>query len=213
MGKQTLRPAEWVAGVRELMVRYEIARSGTGDEDTAGMAPRLGAEATTWPSAPVSSPQRAGRDAGALISPPASANGEDASLICALSTRIAGVMKAVRNTACGGDGPAVKGSAPVLSIVHSHHLRDEGGSGRGPAARCDGDGPDRVLTATPKSCRFPACRLSTSWLGNDATFPRLPAPCKRQKSPPLRRPIQTFPERQSLRRSAHAFDAPSFSPS
>ena len=111
MGKQTLRPPEWVAGVRELMVRYEIARSGTGDEDTAGMAPRLGAEATTWPSAPVSSPQRAGRDAGALISPPASANGEDASLICALSTRIASVMKAVRNTACDGDGPAVKGSS------------------------------------------------------------------------------------------------------
>ena len=213
MGKQTLRPAEWVAGVRELMVRYEIARSGTGDEDTAGMTACLGTETTTWPSAPVSS-QRRGRARCRRfdLSPGLCERRGCVPHLCIVHShrqRDEGRPEhGVRWRRAGREG-----LLSVFSIVHSHHLHDEGGSGRGPAARCDGDGPDRVLTATPKSCRFPACRLSTSWLGNDATFPRLPAPCKRQKSPPLRRPIQTFPERQSLRRSAHAFDAPSFSPS
>ena len=121
-------------------------------------------------------------------------------------------MKAVWTTACDGDGSAVKGSSPVLSIVHSHHLHDEGGSGRGAAARCDGDGRIESWLRRRRAAVSPSVgRPHHGWgtMRHSRGLPRL----ANARNPPLKRPIQTFPERQSLRRSAHAFDVPSFPPS
>ena len=80
-------------------------------------------------------------------------------------------MKAVRATACDDDGPAVKGSSPVLSIVHSHHLDDEGGSGRPPTARCDGDGPDRILPFDTEELSFPALSVVHIMVGERCDIP------------------------------------------
>src|SRR4051794_41975086 len=63
--------------------------------------------------------------------------------------------------------------------------------------RCDGDGPDRVLAFDAEECRFPVCRLFTSWLGNDATFPRRSRALQTPENSATEAPDPDIPERQA----------------